>query len=128
MDTIKRRVGRPKGSPQTGPVVLSERRNRTRIEIQLGADAAEDLAEYVRWVEMSEGMSTADATAATVEFALRTIFKRDRLWQEWRRKGERDQAPASSTARPTPPAGTTSSPPAPTVARGSTGTSPAPSR
>jgi hypothetical protein len=107
METSKRRVGRPKASEQTGPLVLSERRARAKIEIEMPADVAEDFAKYVRWVEVSEGMSTADARAATVEFALRNVFKRDRLWQEWRRKDERDdpeQAPAPTTMRSAPPA------------------------
>ena len=107
METSKRRVGRPKASEQTGPLVLSERRARAKIEIEMPADVAEDFAKYVGWVEVSEGMSTADARAATVEFALRNVFKRDRLWQEWRRKDERDdpeQAPASTTTRSAQPA------------------------
>lgn len=103
METSKRNVGRPKTSPQTGPLVLSERRTRTKIEIEIGSESAEELAEYVRWVETSEGMSTADARAATVEFALRNVFKRDRLWQEHRRGAEADppQQPARSP-EPTP--------------------------
>ena len=107
METSKRRVGRPKASEQTGPLVLSDRRARAKIEIEMPADVAEDFAKYVRWVEVSEGMSTADARAATVEFALRNVFKRDRLWQEWRRKDERDdpeQAPAPTTTRSAQPA------------------------
>ena len=90
METNKRRVGRPKASEQTGPLVLSERRARAKVEIEIPADVAEDFAKYVRWVEVSEGMSTSDARAATVEFALRNVFKRDRLWHEWRRKDEHD--------------------------------------
>jgi hypothetical protein len=73
------------------------------IEIELPADVAADLAKYVRWLEVSEGMSTEDAREATVEFALRSVFKRDRLWQEWRRNDERDvseQAPTPATTRP----------------------------
>jgi hypothetical protein len=107
MESSKRRVGRPKASEQTGPLVLSERRARAKIEIEIPTDVAEDFAKYVRWVEVSEAMSTADASAATVEFALRNVFKRDRLWQEWRRKNERDnpeQAPALTTTRAAQPA------------------------
>lgn len=120
MESSKRRVGRPKTSPQTGPLVLSERRTRTKIEIEIGAEAAEDLAEYVRWVEVSEAMSTADARATTVEFALREVFKRDRLWKEWRRSAEVaepprqpaqtvESTPASSSRPPSAPR----TPPAP---------------
>jgi hypothetical protein len=108
METSKRKVGRPKASAQTGPLVLSERRARAKIEIEIPADVAEDFAKYARWLEVSEGMSTADARAATVEFALKNVFKRDRLWQEWRRKDERDDDQASTptpsrSAQPTAP-------------------------
>jgi len=122
METSKRRVGRPKASEQTGPLVLSERRARAKIEIEVPTDVAEDFAKYVRWVEVSEGMSTADARSATVEFALRNVFKRDRLWQEWRRKDERDdpeQAPAPTTTRSAQPAA-----PSPSLPPSSSGRAP----
>jgi hypothetical protein len=129
MDTSKRRVGRPKASEQTGPLVLSERRARAKIEIEVPSDVADDFAQYVRWVEVSEGMSTADARAATVEFALRNVFKRDRLWHEWRRKDERhddDAAPAS--ARAAQPATPSPSPPPPSGGRAPGNGTPAASR
>lgn len=97
METSKRGVGRPKATPQTGPLVLSERRARMKIEIEIGADAGEELAAYVRWVELSEGMSTADARAATVEFALRNVFKRDRMWQQRRRREQPDDRERSAS-------------------------------
>ena len=122
METSKRHVGRPKTSPQTGPLVLSERRTRTKIEIEIGSESAEELAEYVRWVETSEGMSTADARVATIEFALRNVFKRDRLWQEHRRGGEVEppRQPAHApepTPAPSPsrPPSVPRSPPPPSV-------------
>ncbi len=98
MEMSKRRVGRPKASAQTGPLVLSERRARMKVEVDIGAEVAEELAEYVRWVEVSEAMSTAEARAATVEFALRNVFKRDRLWHEWRRKREGGNGRGTSSA------------------------------
>ena len=113
METSKRHVGRPKASPQTGPLVLTERRTRTKIEIEVGAEEAQELAEYVRWVEASEGMSTADARAATVEFALRNVFKRDRLWQERRRAGEAADRPPRRASAPDVPAAIPSSLPPP---------------
>ena len=122
MESNKRRAGRPKALPQTGPLVLSERRARTKIEIEIAADAAEDLAEYVRWVELSEGMSTADARGATVEFALRNIFKRDRLWQEWRRTGAHDQTPNAKAAHPEQPPAPSASLPSMSGARTKLGT------
>ena len=120
METSKRRVGRPKASEQTGPLVLSERRARSMVEIEIPADVAEDFAKYVRWVEVSEGMSTSDARAATVEFALRNVFKRDRLWHEWRRKDERDdgdETPAPASARAAQPAAPSPSLPPPSGGR-----------
>jgi hypothetical protein len=120
MEISKRRVGRPKASEQTGPLVLSERRARTKVEIEIPADVAEDFAKYVRWVEVSEGMSTTDARAATVEFALRNVFKRDRLWHEWRRKDERDDGGQASTPTPSraaQPAAPSPSPPPPSGGR-----------
>ena len=109
METSKRHVGRPKASPQTGPLVLSERRARTTIEIEIGAEAAEELADYVRWVETSEGMSTADARAATIEFALRTVFKRDRLWQQQRHGSKAVEPSRQAAPAPEPTPATSSS-------------------
>jgi len=98
------------------------------MQIEIGAELAEELAEYVRWLETSEGMSTVDARAATVEFALRNVFKRDRLWQAWRRKG--DDEPVQSTPAPTAvraaqPAAPSSSLPPPSGARAPTNATPA---
>jgi hypothetical protein len=104
METSKRRVGRPKAVPQTGPLVLTERRARTKVEIEISADTAQHLAAYVRWVELSEGMSTADACAATVEFALRNVFKRDQLWHDWRRKDDRGEGEQAAAAAASPQA------------------------
>jgi hypothetical protein len=98
MDSSKRRVGRPKAAAQTGPLVLSEKRARKKIEIEMAAETVEELAEYARWIELSDGMSTVDATAATVEFALRRVFRQDRLWQQHRRGGGR----AVAVSEPTP--------------------------
>ena len=111
METSKRHVGRPKASPQTGPLVLGERRARAKIEIEIGAESAEELAEYVRWVETSEGMSTADARAATIEFALRTVFKRDRLWQQRRRGSKEVESARHASPEPEPTPPTSSFPP-----------------
>jgi hypothetical protein len=87
MDSSKRRVGRPKIAPRTGPLVLGEDRNRERVEIELSGAMARELAEYAAWVELSSCLTTADATGTTVEFALREVFRRDRVWQERRRAG-----------------------------------------
>jgi hypothetical protein len=106
MEATKRSVGRPKGSPQTGPLVLSERCTRTKLEVELGAEFAQELGEYVRWIQETGGLSRSDAMAATVEFAFGSLFKRDRLWKEQRRRGEAQEPPARRAApepTPTPP-------------------------
>lgn len=87
MDSSKRRVGRPKTAPRTGPLVLGENRSRERVEVEIGAAMARELAEYAAWVELSSSLTTADAMGTTVEFALREVFRRDRVWQERRRAG-----------------------------------------
>ncbi|MFL5307080.1 MAG: hypothetical protein ACJ8F1_17825 [Polyangia bacterium] len=85
-------------------MVLSERGSRTKVEIEIGTDAAEELAEYVRWIELSEGMPTAEARTATLEFALRRVFKADRLWQEHRTRAPRhDHVVAGAGPESAPP-------------------------
>ncbi|MEP6654535.1 MAG: hypothetical protein ABJA82_14335 [Myxococcales bacterium] len=111
METDKRRVGRPKRPPRTGPLVLQESRSRESVTVQIHSDTARELAEYAGWVEHLGALTNADATFTTVEFALREVFRRDRVWQERRRReaGKREEAkrsPASTsvgTAAPTPP-------------------------
>ena len=98
-ESNKRRAGRPKGSQPTGPLVLAGDRTRAKIEIEMASATARELAEYVRWIELSVGMSTADAMAATAEFALRSVFKRDRLWQQHQR-GIAGGKPAVEAAPP----------------------------
>jgi hypothetical protein len=106
MDSNKRRVGRPKAPPQTGPLVLGgEDRKRTKVTLEIAAGAAVELAEYARWVEQSSGVAAAEATSTTVTFALRETFRRDRLWQERRRPLARpEDADAIPKAQaPSPP-------------------------
>jgi hypothetical protein len=125
----KKKPGRPKAATQTGPLVLSERRTRTKIELEINSEAAAELADYARWVEVSEGMSTAEATATTVEFALRNVFKRDRLWREQRRKADKQPTPAvTGPARPAPAAPPSPPPHAPSPARASVTPTPAATR
>ena len=116
-NSSKRRVGRPKATQQTGPLVLQGSRARTKIEVELPDATAEELNEYARWVELSGSMATKDALFATVDYALHEVFRRDRLWQERRRKG------AESTSMPMPmpmpaPAITSSSPTLPPPTNG----------
>jgi hypothetical protein len=108
MESTKKRVGRPKSETRTGPLVLDEPRSRQKTEIELTTDTASEFAEYAAWVEMSSSLNTADAKSKTVEFALRDLFRRDRLWREQQspaapRPPAAAQAPASVAARPAAP-------------------------
>lgn len=85
METNPRKVGRPKSLPRTGPLVLGEQQARTKVTLELSEDAAAELAEYVLWVEQCSGVTTGEARFKTVDFALREIFRRDRVWQAKRR-------------------------------------------
>jgi hypothetical protein len=85
METKERKVGRPKASPRTGPLVLGEDFARTKVTIEISERTADVLADYTRWVEKSAGISSNEARFKTVDFALREIFRRDRIWQAERR-------------------------------------------
>lgn len=118
MDTNQRKVGRPKASPRTGPLVLAEDFARTKVTVEIGERTAEVFADYARWVEKSAGISSNEARFKTVDFALREIFRRDRLWQaEQRAPSEPAKAAPVLTAAPAPraPAATTPSLPPPTL-------------
>ena len=62
MDSSKRRVGRPKTPPRTGPLVLENDRSREAVEVQINSETARELAEYAAWVELSSSLTTADAS------------------------------------------------------------------
>lgn len=117
MDNESKRRGRPKAQPQTGPLVLEGSRARVKFEIEIPEGTADELKEYTRWVELVSTSTTKDAMVATVDFALRDVFKRDRLWQEKRRKSadsEQSRAskvPSTATVPPSlpPPNGTAAS-------------------
>jgi hypothetical protein len=117
MDNGSKRRGRPKAQPQTGPLVLEGSHARVKIEIEIPEGTADELKEYARWVELSSAATTTDAMVATVDYALRDVFKRDRLWQEQRRKGAESGPPrvpkappaASAPASLPPPNGTAAS-------------------
>ena len=105
MDNEKKTRGRPKTQPQSGPLVLEGNRAQVNIEIELPEATADELKEYARWVELSYSVATKDALFKTVDFALRDLFKRDRLWQDWRRKGsaaEPSHTPPKTPAPTTP--------------------------
>src|SRR5437868_2367712 len=107
METNQRKVGRPKAPPRTGPLVLGEDYARAKVTLEISERAAEELAEYTRWVEKWSGIAVAEAKFKTVDFALREIFRRDHVWQAQRRMLP-ESAPTSASASPaaTPPAPT----------------------
>jgi hypothetical protein len=115
-DSSKRGVGRPKARPQTGPLVLEGGRVRAKLELELGEETAAELKEYARWVEMSSSLATGDAFFTTVDFALRELFRRDRLWQARRRKGAQPESPSGSST-PLPSIATSTLPPPAVVPR-----------
>jgi hypothetical protein len=105
-DGSKRRVGRPKARTQTGPLVLEGGRARQKIEVELGEATADELKEYVRWVELSSSLATGDAVFTTVDYALRELFRRDRMWQATKREPvhqERTPTTAPTARSPLPP-------------------------
>jgi hypothetical protein len=85
-----------------------------QIEIELPEGTVDELKEYARWVELSGSLAADDALFATVDYALRDVFKRDRLWQERRRKGVEPAQPPISAA----PLATSSSPSLPPPTNG----------
>jgi len=133
MDTNQRKVGRPKAAPRTGPLVLEEDQARTKVTFEISERAAGELAEYTRWVEQWSGIAARDAIFKTVDFALREVFRRDRVWQATRRTAsdpERGkEAPvAPPPSAPRPAAATPPSLPPPAAARPSTNGTPTASR
>jgi hypothetical protein len=100
-----RHVGRPKSRPQTRPLVLEDTEGRVRLEVEVADSTAEELGEYVRWIELSSAIATSDARSKTVDYALKRVFRHDRLWQEHRKGGGRvEAAPQAQTAPSSPPA------------------------
>ncbi len=45
METNQRKVGRPKATPRTGPLVLGDERARTKVTLEISERAAAELAE-----------------------------------------------------------------------------------
>ena len=121
-----RRVGRSKATPQTGPLVLEGRRDRIKIEIEIAADAADEVKEYARWVELSSSAATKEALSTAVEYALRQVFRRDRLWQQNGRTVARIEPPTPAQGLPPQQTHAPTLPPATLSAR--TVPTPAPQR
>lgn len=103
METKERKVGRPKAPPRTGPLVLGEDYTRTKVTLEISEQTAGVLADYTPWVEKWSGIAANEARFKTVDFALREIFRRDRVWQAERR-GSLEPAKAVSAATPPAPA------------------------
>jgi hypothetical protein len=83
-------------------LVLEDDADRVKLEVEIAASTASDLVEYVRWVELSSSLTTAEATSRTVDFALRKVFQRDGLWQEHRRGDRRPATPSAPPPKPSP--------------------------
>jgi len=110
METKERKIGRPKAPPRTGPLVLGDDYARTKVTLEISEQTAGVLAEYTRWVEKWSGIAANEAKFKTVDFALREIFRRDRIWQAERRG---PSEPAKATPAVTAPvAPTVMAPPA----------------
>ena len=116
MESTKKRVGRPKSEPRTGPLVLEGAQKRETILTEVSADTAQELSEYAVWVKESapSKMTPAEATSKTIDFALRDVFIRDKCWQEHKRTGARpvgtgETAPPALAATPAPSAPSPSS-------------------
>jgi hypothetical protein len=114
LETKQRKVGRPKAPPRTGPLVLGEDYARTKVTLEISERAAEELAEYTRWVEKWSGIAANEAKFKTVDFALREIFRRDRIWQAERRG---PSEPAKATPAVTAPTAPVVTPPPATAPR-----------
>ncbi|HVZ70960.1 MAG TPA: hypothetical protein VHJ20_01180 [Polyangia bacterium] len=77
-----------------------------KLEVEVTDSTADELTEYVRWVELSSSIATSDAKSKTVDFALRDLFRHDRLWKEHQKSAGRPGAPPAhdtpATAVPAP--------------------------
>jgi len=105
MENTKKKAGRPKSEPRTGPLVLEGTQKRETILTEISTDTAQELNEYAAWVRESAPikMTPAEAVSKTVDFAVSDLFARDKCWHEHRRAGGRQ-------------AGTADTPPAPPIA------------
>jgi hypothetical protein len=117
MEATKRPAGRLKASLQTGPLVLDEDQRRVKIEAEVEESTADKLREYPRWVELSSAVTMADAFSRKEQYALREVFRRDRLWQERRKTGKQPDAAAGKTTPQSLPTSSPSLPPAPAARR-----------
>ena len=107
MESTKKKAGRPKSEPRTGPLVLEGVQKRETILTEVSADTAQELSAYAVWVKESAPakLTPAEAMSKTIDFALRDVFARDKCWQEHKRTGARavgtEMAPPALAATPT---------------------------
>jgi hypothetical protein len=102
MESTKKKAGRPKSEPRTGPLVLEDTQKRETILTEVSADTAQELTEYAGWVRESAPtkMTPAEAVSKTVNFAVRDLLARDKCWHEHKRGGGRPAGTAETTPRP----------------------------
>ena len=53
MESTKKKAGRPKSEPRTGPLVLEGVQKRETILTEVSADTAQELSAYAVWVRES---------------------------------------------------------------------------
>jgi hypothetical protein len=116
MESTKKRVGRPKSEPRTGPLVLEGVQKRETILTEISADTAQELTAYAAWVrESAEAKLTpAEALSKTIDFAVHDLLSRDKCWQAYKRAGGRPVGTgetAQSVPAATSAASSSSSPP-----------------
>jgi hypothetical protein len=108
MENTKKKAGRPKSEPRTGPLVLAGAQKRETILTEVSTDTAQELSAYTAWVRESapDKMTPAEATSKTIDFSLRDLFSRDKCWQEEKRAGRRPPGAGEnpSAAHESPPA------------------------
>lgn len=107
MESTKKRVGRPRSEPRTGPLVLEGAQKRETILTEVSADTSQELTAYATWVrESAEAkMTPAEALSKTIDFAVRDLLSRDKCWQAYNRTGGR--AVGRGEIPPSAPAATT---------------------
>lgn len=124
MESTKKRVGRPKSEPRTGPLVLEGAQKRETILTEVSSETAQELSGYAAWVRESAPakLTPAEAMSKTIDFALRDVFSRDKCWQVHKRTSGR----TVGTKETSPPAlaPTPAQPSASSVSRAATAPSP----
>ena len=96
METERPKRGRPRASQQSLPLVLGEDRSLETVQVALPEGTAKVLAEYTAWVRGCRDMRPEEAVTATIDYALRELFRRDRLWRD-RQRSPQAKGPASPT-------------------------------